>query len=75
MAFDELVKKGDAREEDIEDVREDLTGLESLRLVASVEVQEGKGRVLTVLTNQRLILMRRESLNFSVRRRVSRTSP
>lgn len=65
MVFEgEVVKKGEVKQEDIEDIKEDLTGPERLRLISSVPVKDGQGRVLTVLTNQRLILMRRGNFKF-----------
>ena len=43
----------------IEKVQADLHGTESIRLVACVEVDSGRGKNYTVLTNQRLIFMRK----------------
>lgn len=55
----EIVKKGEVDQADIEKLKENLKGPERLRLLASVPAKKGEGKVLTVLTNQRLILMRK----------------
>lgn len=56
-SYGSINKEGKVEEEDVKEIKENLTGLERLRLVASVPAKGGKGRVITVLTNQRLILM------------------
>lgn len=53
------VLKGDVTQPDLEEIKEKVTPHENLKLVASVSTRSGKGKNITILTNQRLILLKR----------------
>lgn len=54
-----IVKKGKVESEDIQLIKENLSPPEKLKLIAAVPVENGKGKNLTVLTNRRLIFLRK----------------
>lgn len=55
----EPVLKGDVTPSDLEEIKEKITPHENLKLVASVSTRSGKGENITILTNQRLILLKK----------------
>lgn len=54
-----IIKKGDVDSEDVNRIKENISSPENIKLIAGIEIEDGEGKDLTVLTNRRLLFFKR----------------